>query len=196
VVINGNALRPSGDLVRRFPMWCRLDARMENPALRKFPLADEAFLADTERRRPELLAALLMIWRWGRQQGGALPHGEELGTYTDWCRWIRDPLVALGCADVVKRIGELAEADPKAAAIGELYGVWWDKHKGYWVPANDLDLSVRKIANPDDHSRQWLTSYLDSLQGTRVGPFTLERAKEHKWTPATYRLIRVDPPAS
>lgn len=54
VVANGNGLKPSQDLVRRFPMFVQLDAQMENPALRKFPLPDQAFLADIERRRYEL----------------------------------------------------------------------------------------------------------------------------------------------
>jgi hypothetical protein len=165
---------------------------MENPALRQFPLADEAFLANTEQRRPELLAAVLTIWRWGRQQGAKLTRGEELGSYSTWCRWCRDPLVALGCADPVKRIGELAMNDPTRGAIGELFGVWWKRHKSDPVSANELHPEVRKMANPEDRPRQWLTSYLDNLHRTRVAEFMLERKKDDNWRPATYTLMRVD----
>jgi hypothetical protein len=49
VVVTGNALRPSRDLVRRFPMYVRLDAKMENPAQRSFPLPDGGFLGDIRR---------------------------------------------------------------------------------------------------------------------------------------------------
>jgi hypothetical protein len=64
IVVNGNGMSPSDDLVRRFAMFVRLDARMENPSLRHFPLRDQHFLADIERRRAELLSAVLTIWRW------------------------------------------------------------------------------------------------------------------------------------
>jgi hypothetical protein len=81
-----DGLTPSEDLSRRFAMFLRLDARMENPALPKFPLADEDFLVDIERRRAELLSAALAIWRFGRLNAAKLQAGRPLGSYSIWER--------------------------------------------------------------------------------------------------------------
>ena len=128
VVANGNGLKPSQDLVRRFPMFVQLDAQMENPALRKFPLPDQAFLADIERRRYELLAAALTIWRFGRQNAERLTVGRPLGSYSDWERWCRDPLLTLDCRDPVDRVEVLAAADPRRQDIAGIFIAWHEKH--------------------------------------------------------------------
>ena len=88
IVVTGNGLTPSKDLVRRFAMFLRLDAKMENPSLRKFPLPDEVFLADIERRRAELLGAALTIWRFGRLNAAKMEAGRPLGSYSTWTRWV------------------------------------------------------------------------------------------------------------
>ena len=82
--------------------------------------------------------------------------------------------------------------DPTRGAIGELFGVWWKRHGPDPVSANELHPEVRKIANPGDRPRQWLTAYLDNLHRTRVAEFMFERKKEDNWRPATYTLMRVD----
>ena len=68
VVVTGNALSVGVDLVRRF-ITADLDAKMEDPEERPFP---PGFLNSIRERRAELLADLLTIWRWGRQNPGAL----------------------------------------------------------------------------------------------------------------------------
>jgi hypothetical protein len=82
IAMTGNGLTPGRDLVRKV-IVISLDARTEVPALRKFPLADEAWLAHIKARRGELLNAVLTIWRFGRQQdqAGRLSAGEALGSY-------------------------------------------------------------------------------------------------------------------
>lgn len=54
-------------------------------------------------RRTELLAALLTIWRWGRLTKG-MKTGRTLGSFEQWCGWVRDPLLALGCKDPADRV--------------------------------------------------------------------------------------------
>ncbi len=78
-------------------------------------------------KRSELLGAALTIWRWGRRN--RLKHGRPLGSFEQWARWCRDPLLALGCADPVQRISEIKRDDPRLAqvvdfftACHELYG--------------------------------------------------------------------------
>src|SRR5205823_1217123 len=65
--MTGNGLTPGRDLVRKV-IVTSLDAQTEVPALRRFPLADEAWLAHIKARRGTLLGAALTIWRFGRQQ--------------------------------------------------------------------------------------------------------------------------------
>jgi hypothetical protein len=61
VAITGNGLRVSLDLARRF-IVCELDARCEDPEARSFP---SGFVETINKRRAELLAAAVTIWRWG-----------------------------------------------------------------------------------------------------------------------------------
>ena len=192
--VTGNALRPSRDLVRRFICgW--LDAGVEHPALRRFPLADQAFLEDIERRRPELLSAALTIWRWGRQNATCLAPGLPLGSYSTWSQWCRDPLLALGCKDPVERIGELAAADPEREQVSELFDAWSRRHGQALTYRKDLHPEVVGIIDPEKRWRQRVTAYLDSLAGTRQAGHLFERHKDprHPWIPATYRLKRISP---
>ena len=100
VAATGNGLTVSEDLARR-KIPCELDPRCEDPESRPFL---PGFLDMIERRRAELLAAELTIWRWGRQNAAALPRGKPLGSFETWAEWCRDPLMALGCRDPVERI--------------------------------------------------------------------------------------------
>jgi hypothetical protein len=136
VAITGNGLTVTEDLARRF-IPCELDARCEDPELRSFPAG---FLDQIERRRDELLAAALTIWRWGRQNASALIPGKPLGSFETWCQWCRDPLVTLGCRDPVERIEALKANDPRRQLIGELFRAWWEHHGTEPTKANDLAL--------------------------------------------------------
>ncbi len=152
--VTGNGLTPGRDLVRKI-IVTSLDARTEVPALRKFALADEAWLAHIKARRGELLSAALTIWRFGRQQeqAGRLEAGEAFGSYGRWCRWARDPLLALGCQDPIGRIHELRAADPARENLAEIYGTWWEHHKDRWVHPR---------AGAPPARRLWLPKYASS----------------------------------
>ena len=67
IAVTGNGLTVTEDLARRF-ILCELDARCEDPESRPFT---SGFLKGIEHRRAELLAAVLTIWRWGRQNADA-----------------------------------------------------------------------------------------------------------------------------
>jgi putative DNA primase/helicase len=106
VAVTGNGLSVSEDLVRRFVV-CEFDARCANPEQRRF---EAGFLRNIEDTRAELLAAALIIWRWGRQNAADLDPGLPLGSFENWAQWCRDPLLALGCSDPVDRI-EMIKAE-------------------------------------------------------------------------------------
>ena len=189
VVLTGNGLVLAEDLVRRF-ISTEFDARMEDPEQRRFEVN---ILAEATRRRPELLAALLTIWRYGRL-GSDIERGRSLGSYEQWAEWVRDPLITLGCRDPVERVSEAKLRDPSRQAIATLFDVWWSKHHAYLVTANDLHDDVKHAADPQARGRQYLAAYLEKLTGTRLGGFVLTRqASPGKWGAATYKLQRTDP---
>ena len=188
VVLTGNGLTVSEDLARRFIM-VDLDPRTEDPESREFK---NDILRDVAARRTELIAALLTIWRWGRLADD-IQEGRRLGSFPQWCRWVRDPLLALGCQDPVERVGETKERDGRRQQVAELFRIWWEKHKDRPVTASELHDDVKKAADPQDRGRQYLASYLEKLAGTRMAGFVLMRqASAGKWGTATYRLSRTD----
>ena len=186
VILTGNGLRISEDLARRF-IAIDLDARTEDPETRRF---NNDIRAEVMNQRDKLLGAVLTIWRWGRQAQD-IQRGRPLGGFERWCRWVRDPLIDLGCQDPTNRIGETKRRDSKRRHIAELFEVWWDKHRDCPVSAFKLHDDVKLLADPQLSGRQFLTAYLEKLAGTRSNGFVLFREESlGKWSPATYRLER------
>ncbi len=85
--MTGNGLSVSEDLARRF-VAVEFDPRTEDPEARPFK---NDIRAEVRERRTELLSALLTIWRWGRLSTD-IKRGLPLGSFEQWCRWVRDLL--------------------------------------------------------------------------------------------------------
>ena len=186
VILTGNGLSVSEDLARRF-IAVDFDPRTEDPEARTF--ATEIRIEVTE-RRTELLAALLTIWRWGQIAQGIAP-GRTLGSFEQWCRWVRDPLLALGCKDPADRVSEAKERDGRRQVIAELFAVWWERHHDRPIAIRDLDDEVKHVVDPQGRGRQYLSSQLEKLAGTRMAGFVLTRqAPAGKWGAATYALVK------
>jgi hypothetical protein len=192
IAITGNGLTVSEDLVRRF-ISVDLDAGMEDPESRPFK---GDFLADVMASRTRLLTAALTVWRWGRQYP-ALPTGAPLGSYGRWTQWVRDPLLALGCADPVLRIAEAKASDTRRQNLAELLEVWHERHHDYPMKAADLHADVRVLLDPTGRAtRQSTTAHLAKLKGTRIAGFTLTAiAPSGKWGTTTYAVTKVSGPA-
>jgi hypothetical protein len=186
VAVTGNGLTVTEDLARRF-ILCVLDAHCENPELRPFAAG---FLEGIERRRPELLTAVLTIWRFGRQNIQNLTRGKPLGSFEKWAEWCRDPLVALECRDPVEGIEELKASDPHRQRIGDLFGVWWKHHGSSPITVHDLNEKVKAIADPQGRGRQYLARFVSGLAGTHAAGFVLTHQRSAgKWTAGTYALV-------
>ena len=189
LAVTGNGLTLSSDTARRF-VTVELDAGLEEPETRAFSgdLLPE-LLAD----RATLLRDALIIWRWGRQAGDALPRGLALGSFGQWCRWCRDPLLALGCPDPVRRIADAKLNDPRRRAVAELFQAWHQAHGSAAVTVAELVVSVQAAANPDGKPRQWLATRIRNLAGTRLAGFVLvHEAPDGKWSADRYSLQRAD----
>jgi hypothetical protein len=181
--VTGNGITLSRDLVRRF-VETELDARMEDPERRRFSgdIVAEALL-----RRRDLLAALLTIWRYGRLD--SLKQGIALGSFEQWCAWVRDPLIALGCKDPVERLSDVKERDPFRHTVTELFTVWWRLHGSSPQIAYGLDPEVQKIVDPHGRGRQFVVGQLEKYAGTRLSGFKLTRHKGlNPREAATYKL--------
>ena len=153
VILTGNGLTVSEDLARRF-VAVDFDARTEDPEAR--PFATD-IRVEVTKRRTELLAALLTIWRWGRIATDIKP-GIALGSFEQWCRWVRDPLLALGCQDPVERVSEAKQRDGRRQAVADLFAIWWDKHQDQPVAVRQLHDDVRQALDPQGRGRQYVSS--------------------------------------
>jgi hypothetical protein len=184
VFVTGNGILLAQDIVRRF-IPTELDAGIEDPERRPF---DGDIVAEIAARRSELLAALLTVWRWGRQNK-RLKRGIALGSYEQWCSWVRDPLLDLGCQDPVKRVLETKRRDPYRQMIGTLFVTWWSCHGDNPVTAYGLVDNVQKIIDPQGRGRQFIVSALLKLVGTRLAGFVLTRQEAPgQWGADTYAL--------
>ncbi len=185
VAVTGNGLLLSEDMARRF-LTVELDAGMEDPEARDFR---GDLLGDTLAAREALLADALTIWRWGRRSGDALPAGRPLGSFTDWARWCRDPLVALGCRDPALRVADAKAKDPRRQRVAEIFAAWWTAHGDRPVAVADLAEPVRAVADPAGRGRQYMATVVRGLDGTRAAGFALTRSPSAgRWTPDRYAL--------
>lgn len=186
IMLTGNGLMLSEHLARRF-LVVELDPRTEDPESRPFETDIKAVCRE---RRAELLAAALTIWLWGRRAEN-LKRGLPLGSFERWSRWVRDPLVGLGCKDPAARVGETKGRDSQRAEIAEIFGIWWGRHQDRPVTAKDLHEDVQQALNPFCHRRQFVASRLQQLAGTRIAGWVLLRqAPIGKHGAATYKLQR------
>jgi hypothetical protein len=121
VFATGNNVLFKGDMVRR-GLTCNLDVLDERPELREFrhdPL--RRVLAD----RGTYVAAALTIVR-AYLAAGAPQKCSALGSYAEWSRMVRSPLVWLGEPDPVESMDSARDEDPELGDIRELFGLWPD----------------------------------------------------------------------
>lgn len=188
VLVTGNGLSVSEDLARRF-IAIDLDAGLEDPEARPF---QGDFLAHIETHRAALLAAVLTVWRWGRHEGAALAQGQALGSFGAWCRWCRDPLLALGCRDPVAGIADAKANDQRRQMVAELLAAWFACHHDYPTKATDLHEEVRAILDPQGRGRQHVAATLAKLAGTRIAGLVLTASKPAgRWGATTYAVSKV-----
>lgn len=115
----GNNVTLVGDLTRR-GLICNLDALSENPEHRKFKNNP---LAMSVNERGEYIAAALTIAR-AYLTSGDTAVCEPLGSYDDWSRHVREPLIWLGEPDPVNSLEEARKDDPNRGSTLRLIRAW------------------------------------------------------------------------
>ena len=188
VAITGNGVGVKGDAARRF-VECFFDAGVENPSARQF---ERDLQSDVTHNRDAILGDALTIWRWGRQNKNLKP-GLPVGTFEQWSRWARDPLLALGCMDAAITMKRSMESDPGREGEINVFRAWWGHHKGSRVTGSDLDDEVL-AALGTKCSRKNVAYYLRPKIGERIGGFVLHRGPgEYLHSSAVYWLELTGP---
>jgi putative DNA primase/helicase len=174
-LFNGNNLMIPGDMCRRILM-CGIDPECEHPERRAFdfdPLERarqnrgryvmagltilQAYFADRELRK--ILPCL-----FEPEEGPADP----LGSYVDWSRWVRDPLMWLGQADPAATIDTSKSLDPVAERIADVFHNWAE------VIGEGVRITVKDaVDKADTAARGGVSPYL----GLTTDPFNTTQSR-------------------
>jgi hypothetical protein len=92
--------------------------------------------------------------------------------------WVRDPLLALGCHDPVKRVRDIKERDPERQRILEIFIKWHEMHGATPMRVSELHDEVKRAIDPQDHGRQYQARAVGNLVGTRLAGYVLKRFGE------------------
>ena len=146
VVITGNNLVVRGDLTRRV-VPIRLNARVEQPEKREFDHDARAFAL--EHRAALVAAAMTIICGYidaGRPKVDAPPYG----SFDDWDRMVRRPLIWAGLPDPLAAVQGLRESDPDLEAHSALLQAWHEQFGARVVSAHDaVNEAVNRYAEGD-----------------------------------------------
>jgi hypothetical protein len=125
IVVNGNGLRLSGDLVRR-SLVCGLDAEMdaeiEGPESRSFAFDP---IARVKAARGLYVAAAMTVLRAHALAGFPGAQGmPSWGSFDDWSRHVRGALLWLGYADPMISMKEARKTDPDLVNLRDFIVSW------------------------------------------------------------------------
>ena len=174
VFATGNNIGVRGDMTRR-TLICNLDAGVERPEVCKFKRSPiDEVLAD----RGRYVAAALTVIR-SYLRAGAPKVYDQLGSYGEWSRMVRGPLMWLDQPDPVASMQAAREDDPELANIRELFlSGWLTLGRMYRVrdivsaaQGNDdfEDLLLRAAGDRGEISRERLGWWLRKISGRVVG---------------------------
>lgn len=118
----GNNIEPERDLRRRV-VTIRLAPRHETPALRSFH-GDP--VADMRNHRAMAVACVLTIISAFRAAGEPMAAVRPIGTYDEWSRLCRQPLIWMGLPDPAQSLIDQVSHDPDQQALAALLDVWFN----------------------------------------------------------------------
>jgi putative DNA primase/helicase len=192
VFATGNNVTFAGDMVRR-GLACDLEALEERPELRLFR-RDALALARADRAR--YVAAALTVVRAYLMAGAPQVCG-PFGSYTDWSRMVRSPLVWLGEPDPILSLDDIREEDPELTRIREFFELWptYLRLDTAYTTARIIEIACEQISNSYD--KLWLKEFLLTVAATRGRESEISPRSLGKWLQRTlgrtvnkHRLIR------
>ena len=143
IFATGNNLEVASDFTRR-TLLCALDAHCEQPELRDFRVNALEVIRNERGRLVAAALTILRAWHLARTAIGVQP----LGSFEDWSRRIREPLLWLDQADPCDSIQAVRESDPDRAA---LYAVLeqWKRVLGTRQAHTVQEVVSRAVVEPD-----------------------------------------------
>jgi hypothetical protein len=166
----GNNITYTGDMIRR-GLICNLEADSERPEFREFK---QNILVLSSAERAKYVAAALTLVR------AYLVSGEKVackpfGSYSDWSRMAREPLIWLGEPDPVDSLEEIRADDPILGDIREFFDLW----RNYL--AMDVPYTTARIIEiaseqaPTNFNPPWLKLFLLRVGMGKTGELSPER---------------------
>jgi putative DNA primase/helicase len=119
IYATGNNIGLKGDMVRR-GLVCNLESLDERPELRRF---NRNALRTAGANRSTYVAAALTVMRAYLAAGAPEVCG-PFGSYEDWSRMVRSPLIWLGEPDPVASVDTSQAEDPELAELREWFILW------------------------------------------------------------------------
>lgn len=139
----GNNVEPERDARRRV-VCIALAPRSETPALRKFR---EDPIATLRKHRTRAVECVLNIIGAYRAAGEPATDVRPIGTYEEWSRLCRQPLIWMGLPDPAQSLIDQVSVDPDREAWGEFLEAWQECFGGRAVTVRML------IAKAEQHPR-------------------------------------------
>jgi hypothetical protein len=167
VYATGNNLVIVGDLTRR-ALLCSLDAKCERPERRSFA-TDPLAIVKADRGR-YVAAALTILKAW--HLSGDIIDLSPLGSFEQWSRRIRAPLLWLGCADPCETTMKVQVVDPKVLELSAVI-TQWQECLGRASDFTVQQVIARALANGDLHMA--LMTVAAAKNGTMISPDRLGR---------------------
>ncbi len=135
LLFTGNNLVIAGDLRRRI-LVSRIDAKVEHPEQRRFPGPPlERWAIEN---RADLAVALLTLARAYLAAGEPRPDVVAFGSFEQWSRLVRFPLIFSGFEDPCQTLAALKKGDPVTRDLRALLQAWHDDVGERPVPAKEI----------------------------------------------------------
>ena len=148
ICATGNNLVVAGDLTRR-TLLCSLDAGCERPELRSFN-TDVIETIRTHRGRL-VVAALTILRAWHIARAKERLSLSPFGSFEQWSRRVREPLVWLDCADPCETVPLVRDSDPGREAL-VLVVMQWEKNLGLDRPHTVQQIIGLAVSDIDFHA--------------------------------------------
>jgi putative DNA primase/helicase len=173
IYATGNNIRLKDDMIRR-GLVCNLEALAERPELRRF---SRSALRTASANRPTYVAAALTVMRAYLAAGAPEVCG-PFGSYEDWSRMVRGPLLWLDELDPVASVETSQAEDPGLTDLRELLQWWFDALKP--EPERYLTARIVEIGNeaPVGFNTNPLKDLLLRIAGDKGGEISTKRLGE------------------
>ena len=180
-VATGNGLAFDGDLSSR-TVLCTLDPACEHPEEREF---DVNLHVDIPQRRGELAAAAITIVKAFLAAGAPRQGIPTFGRFEEWSRFVREPLVWLGCADPYESRRAIEARDQVRDRLGNLLEAW---HAAFKDNGQTVNTAI-EIADTNGALRAALQAVAEDrgkISARRIGRFL---AKYERRIERGYRAV-------